>query len=89
MELPQTLSCGIFLTSHLTPEASTVFNRTKPKLAVYRHIIQQHAETVPPPTVEEIVAETRKAYSGPLEVGEDLMSLDLTGAGVKVSAPTR
>jgi ribonuclease Z len=50
----------------LPPEAATVFNRTKPKLAVYTHFVLQRTATVTPPTVEEIVAETRKTYSGPL-----------------------
>ena len=73
----------------LPPEAATVFNRTKPKLAVYTHIVLQRTETVPPPTVEEIVAETRKTYAGPLQAGEDLMSFDITDAGVKVNPPPR
>jgi ribonuclease Z len=73
----------------LPPEAATVFNRTKPKLAVYTHFVLQRTPTVPPPTVEEIVAETRKTYSGPLQVGEDLMSFDITEAGVKVNPPPR
>jgi ribonuclease Z len=73
----------------LPPEAATVFNRTKPKLAVYTHFVLQRTETVTPPTVEEIVAETRKTYSGPLQVGEDLMSFDITEAGVKVNPPPR
>ncbi len=73
----------------LPPEAATVFNRTQPKLAVYTHFVLQRTPTVPPPTVEEIVAETRKTYSGPLQVGEDLMSFDITEAGVKVNPPPR
>jgi ribonuclease Z len=73
----------------LPPEAAAVFNRTKPKLAVYTHIVLQRTETVPPPTVEELVAETRKTYAGPLQPGEDLMSFDITEAGVKVNPPPR
>jgi ribonuclease Z len=73
----------------LPPAAATVFNRTKPKLAVYTHIVLQRTATVPPPTVEEIVAETRKTYAGPLQAGEDLMSFDITDAGVTVNPPPR
>jgi ribonuclease Z len=73
----------------LPPAAATVFNRTKPKLAVYTHVVLQRTETVPPPTVEEIVAETRKTYAGPLQAGEDLMSFDITEGGVKVNPPPR
>jgi ribonuclease Z len=73
----------------LPPQAATVFNRTKPKLAVYTHFVLQRTETVPQPTVEEIVAETRKTYAGPLQAGEDLMSFDITEAGVQVNPPPR
>jgi len=73
----------------LPPAAATVFNRTKPKLAVYTHFVLQSTPTVSPPTIDEIVAETRKTYSGPLQAGEDLMSFDITEAGVKTNAPPR
>ena len=73
----------------LPPDAATVFNRTQPKLAVYTHIVLQRTATVPPPTVEEIVAETRKTYAGPLQVVEDLMSFDITEGGVTVNSPPR
>jgi ribonuclease Z len=73
----------------LPPEAATVFNRTQPKLAVYTHIVQQRTQSVPAPTIEEIVAETRKTYLGPLQVGEDLMSFDITDSGVKINSPTQ
>jgi len=53
---------------HVTPEqAGEVFARTNPKLAVYSHIVQPDAGE------RDLVPPTRKAYSGPLEVGEDLM----------------
>jgi ribonuclease Z len=53
---------------HTTAEqAGTIFSQVKPRLAVYSHIV--------PPNAGNLVAQTRKAYSGPLEVGEDLMSI--------------
>jgi ribonuclease Z len=89
-ELLQNIVVRRILDHHtLPPEAATVFNRTKPKLAVYTHIVLQRTATVPPPTVEDIVAETRKTYSGPLQAGEDLMSFDITEVGVKVNPPPR
>jgi ribonuclease Z len=89
-ELLQNIVVRRILDHHtLPPEAATVFNRTKPKLAVYTHFVLQRTPTVPPPTIEEIVAETRKTYSGPLQAGEDLMSFDITAAGVKINAPAR
>ena len=55
---------------HTTPEeAGVVFARVKPKLAVYSHIV--------PPEVPNVIPDTRKTYSGPLEVGEDLMSIEV------------
>jgi ribonuclease Z len=57
---------------HLTPEqAGEVFTRAKPKLAVYSHIC------MPTALEQEIVPPTRKTYSGPLEVGEDLMVIEV------------
>ena len=89
-ELLQNIIIRRILDHHtLPPEAATVFNRTQPKLAVYTHIVFQSTPTVPALTVEEIVAETRKTYSGPLQVGEDLMSFDITDAGVKINPPPR
>jgi len=35
------------------------------------------SDLVPPPTIDDIVAETRKTYSGPLAVGEDLMAFEI------------
>lgn len=59
---------------HTSPEqAGEVFARVKPKLAVYSHIVHPHA------TSEDLIPPTRKAYSGPLEIGEDLMVIDVGG----------
>ena len=79
---------------HTTPrEAGLVFAQTKPKLAAYTHILQLGSECIPPPTIDDIVAETRKTYSGPLAVGEDLMAFEI-GEAVAVrrlqpSSPSR
>lgn len=57
---------------HTTPEqAGEIFTRVKPKLAVYSHMSPAAA----PP--EDFIVPTRKTYSGPLEVGEDLMSFEV------------
>jgi len=61
---------------HTTAEqAGTIFSRVKPKLAVYSHIV--------PGDTTSLVPLTRKTYSGPLEVGEDLMTIEI-GEGVVV-----
>jgi len=63
---------------HTTPyDCGRVFAQTKPKLAAYTHVVLLTNNTVPPPTVAELVAETRQTYDGPLEVGEDLMSFEI------------
>ncbi len=57
---------------HTTPEqAGEVFTRLQPKLAVYTHIIPVTA------TAKDVIPPTRRTYAGPLEVGEDLMVIDI------------
>jgi ribonuclease Z len=57
---------------HTTPEdAGKIFTRVKPRLALYSHIIPPSAPA------EEFIVGTRKTYSGPLEMGEDLMSIEV------------
>ncbi len=65
---------------HITPErAAEVFNRVQPKLAVYSHIV-----LLGNVNEEQILARTRKTYSGPLDMGEDLMVITI-GEQIKVS----
>lgn len=53
---------------HTTPEeAASVFNKVKPKLAVFSHIVLRGA------TADDAVRTTRLTYVGPLQLGEDLM----------------
>lgn len=53
---------------HTTPEqAAEVFNRTKPRLAVFSHT----------PGTQNILEKTRAAYSGRVEMGEDLMAIEI------------
>ena len=68
---------------HTTPEqAGEVFARVKPRLAVYSHIVMPQA------TEDELIPPTRKAYSGPLELGEDLMVIEV-GEEIHVRRPGR
>jgi ribonuclease Z len=63
---------------HTVPrEAGMVFAQTKPKLAAYTHLVMIGSEKVPPPTVADLIAETRQTYGGPLQVGEDLMQFEI------------
>jgi ribonuclease Z len=68
---------------HTTPEqAGEVFARVKPKLAVYSHIC------MPSATEQDLIPATRKTYAGPLELGEDLMVIDV-GETIGVRKPSR
>lgn len=66
---------------HVTPEqAGRVFARTRPRLAVYSHIIHATA------TDEDLVPGTRREYSGRLEVGVDRMVITI-GDSIDVRRP--
>ena len=81
---PDTLSksdprYNIFM-QHTTPEeAATVFNKAKPKLAAYSHIAKLYGQTE-----EDILKRTKSNYSGPIIMGEDLMSFSI-GDTVSIS----
>jgi ribonuclease Z len=68
---------------HTTPEqAGEVFARVKPKLAVYSHIC------TPAATDDDLTGPTRKTYSGRLELGEDLMVIDV-GSQIDIRRPDK
>jgi len=73
---------------HTSPEeAGTVFARLKPRLAVYSHIVLLTTEPgIAAPTIPDLLAMTRKTYAGRLEVGEDLMTIEV-GDTVEVHRP--
>lgn len=59
--------------NHTTPEqAGEVFARVSPKLAVYNHLLLFGGATA-----QDLIPATRKHYSGPLEVGEDLLRITI------------
>ena len=63
---------------HTSPQdAGRVFAQTKPKLAAYTHLVFLSNEKVPEATLDDLIAQTRETYSGPLEVGEDLTSFEI------------
>ncbi|MGB0630779.1 MAG: MBL fold metallo-hydrolase [Alphaproteobacteria bacterium] len=70
--------------NHTIPEdAAKVFSRTRPKLAVYTHIL-----LFGDATADDLIPATRGGYDGPLVVGEDLMQFDI-GDEVTVSQVDR
>lgn len=71
----------IIINHHTTPEqAGEIFSKVKPKLAVYSHIV------LPSATEQDLIPPTRKTYSGALELGEDLMVIEV-GDKVEVRRP--
>jgi ribonuclease Z len=69
-------------------EAGAVFERAKPKLAAFTHLVFLSSEKVPPASIDDLLAEARKTYGGPLVVGEDLMSFEI-GETVQVRKISR
>ncbi|MEE3197849.1 MAG: MBL fold metallo-hydrolase [Pseudomonadota bacterium] len=49
-------------------EAGRVFSQVKPKLAVYAHMVTRDL------SFDELIQKTKTTYSGPIVVGEDLMT---------------
>jgi ribonuclease Z len=72
--------------NHTLPQqAGEVFSRVKPRLAVYNHLLL-FGEATP----DDLIPATRTTYAGPLEVGEDLMQIDIGDeVQVKRFAPAR
>jgi len=67
----------------VTPEqAGAVFAKTHPRLAVYSHIVQPDAGE------QDLIPPTRKSYAGPVQVGEDLMVIEV-GEKIDVRRPVR
>lgn len=66
------------MSHHTTPkEAGMIFAKARPRLAVYSHIALLSNEKIAEPSLDDLVAETRQTYGGPLEVGEDLTAFEI------------
>lgn len=73
---------------HTTPEqAGKVFSATKPRLAVYSHIVTPAKKLNNRPSAEEIVERTRKTYKGALLVGSDLDQIFIGKEKITVHPP--
>jgi ribonuclease Z len=64
---------------HTSPEdAGRVFQQVQPKLAVFSHIVLLSPDpAVPPPTTSELISRTKKTYNGEVQVGEDLLIIEI------------
>jgi ribonuclease Z len=77
-ELMQDAHIQRIVAHHVTPrEAGRVFAQARPKLAAFTHFVMLASEKIPPPTLDDLLTETRETYDGPLELGEDLMSFEI------------
>lgn len=73
---------------HTNPrQAGDIFNQTKPKMAVYTHVVNGVSAKVVGIPDEELIERTRTNYQGPLKVGRDLMSFLITNNGVETYEP--
>lgn len=75
------------LSWHSSPEdASRVFERVRPKLAVLSHLVLLSTDpALPPPDVTDLPVRARAVYSGPVVIGEDRMTF-VVGDSVEVQS---
>jgi ribonuclease Z len=67
---------------HTTPEqAGEIFSLVKPRMAIFSHIIQPIANE------QDIIPPTRKTYTGAVELGEDLMVIEV-GEKIEIRKPS-
>ena len=73
---------------HTSPqEAGLVFDRAKPRLAAFTHIVLLARPGIPAPTIDDVIRQTRQTYAGPLVAGADLMSFQIGANGVEIRQP--
>jgi ribonuclease Z len=86
-EVAQTEAAKRILAHHTSPEeAGRVFATAKPRLAVYSHISAAGGAGPTAPQTPDYIAATRETYGGALEMGEDLMTINV-GEAVTVERP--
>jgi ribonuclease Z len=64
----------------LPADAGKVFTQSKTRMGIYTHLINNPAQ------LSDLIEETRKTWSGPLEVGEDLMVIEI-GEDINIRRP--
>lgn len=68
------------LAAHTQPaEAARVFQEARPKLAVFTHVLLMAGATP-----QGVLDAARRSYSGRVEMGADLMTIDVSNAGIDV-----
>lgn len=76
---PTAAIAGRILGFHTSPEdAARIFARVKPKLAVFTHVVLLTTDrNFQPPTGADVMRRARTGYAGALELGEDLMTIEI------------
>jgi ribonuclease Z len=88
-EVAQTEAAKRILAHHTSPqEAGRVFSTAKPRLAVYAHISAAGGAGPTAPQPIDYITATRETYNGPLEFGEDLMTINI-GETITVTRPEK
>ncbi|MEM9173356.1 MAG: alkyl sulfatase dimerization domain-containing protein [Pseudomonadota bacterium] len=77
---PEDMSDDIVALHTLAPDVGRVFDKTNTRLGVYTHLDNN------PKGLPELIEQTRTTWSGPLEIGEDLMRIDI-GEEIVVHRP--
>lgn len=81
---PEANLANVSLSVHSTPEqVGHLFAKTKPKMAVYSHIIP------PGTTAETLERDTKSFYDGPLTVAHDMMEITLTADDIIIGERER
>jgi ribonuclease Z len=81
-ELASSPTAKAVIDHHTTPEqAGRIFAQAKPRLAAYTHIVLLNRPPIPTVPLAQVEAETRRAYDGPLVIGEDLTRFVVVGDG--------
>ena len=71
---------------HIEPEdAGRVFAETRPKMAIFTHVVALTNGQIPPVGADEIMARMRTTYDGPVTMGQDLMRISIAADGVTVT----
>lgn len=75
--LKKSQAARIIIGLHTTPrQAGIIFARVKPRLAVYSHIVLITTDPAfTEPSDADVLKLTRERYVGPLEMGQDLMTI--------------
>jgi ribonuclease Z len=70
---------------HTSPEeAGVIFSNTKPRLAVFSHLVDLMADQSDATMVRETLRRVKTNWSGKTIIGDDLMRISVTKAAIKV-----